>query len=318
MNLTWREVGIRLVRLVATILIVTFGTTVLVGLVPGDPARYIAGDNATPEVLEAINERTGFNDPLLVRYGRWVGNILQGDMGTSHLSNQPVWQSIKERLPVTFELALLATLLSLAVAVPLAVLAASRGGSRTDRALGGVTSAMVSVPSFVAGALLLYFFAFQWRIFPVIGWTPLTENPWENLRSAALPVLAISLAEMVVIYRVLRSDLLTTLQQEYIAVARSKGLSNRAVMWRHALRPSSASIVTLSALQLARFLGGTVVVESLFVLPGLGTLLITAINSKDIVLLQGVVAFLAVVFLLVSFCLDLLYGVIDPRTRVAQ
>jgi peptide/nickel transport system permease protein len=290
-------------------------TTVLLALIPGDPAVIMAGTPADPKVVAAINQQYGFDEPIVERYGNWLSDALGGDLGTSYVTKQPVWEAIKERLPVTIELALLSTLLALVCAVPLAVLCATRPNSRLDRIIGAVTYAQISLPSFVIALFLVYFFAVTFEVFPVLGWTPLDESVSGNLQSVALPVISIAIGEMVALQRVLRADLVATTQEDYIALARSKGLSTKTIMWKHALKPSSFSLITLSGLSLARLLGGTVLVEQIFVLPGLGALLITAINTKDFVTVQGVVAFIAVVFLLVNFVVDILYGVLDPRTR---
>ncbi|MER7005474.1 ABC transporter permease [Dactylosporangium sp. NPDC000555] len=303
-------------RLIATFLLITFVAALLLQLTPGSPATVIAGDNTSPEVIDAINRKYHFNDPLFVRYGDWLANALHGDLGTSYLTQQPVLEAILQRLPLTLELALLATVLALALAVPLAILCAQHQGSRLDRFVGAFSSAAVSAPSFVIAMTLIYLLAYRTHVFPVIGWTPFTDDPVQNLRGAVLPVVSIALADTVVLLRVLRADLIQTLQQDFIALARSKGLSSRTIMWKHALRPSSFSLLTLSALTLARLLAGTVLVESIFVLPGLGTLLLDSITNKDLVTVQGTVAFIAIAFLVINFLVDLLYGILDPRTRV--
>ncbi|MEI7546638.1 MAG: ABC transporter permease [Actinomycetota bacterium] len=311
-----RSVIARTVRLVATFLLVTFLSAAFLNLVPGDPAEFVAGDSASPEVIHAVNQQYHFNDPLVVRYNHWLGGLLRGNLGESYLTHQPVWRTMTQRLPITLELAALAMLLSLAVAIPLAISLSRRPGSLLDRAFGAVSSAAISAPSFVVAILLIYFVSYRLGWLPVYGWTRLTADPLENLRHVALPVVSIALAETVVLTRVLRADLIETLQQDYIALARAKGLSPRRIMWKHALRPSLTSMMTLAALQLARFLGGTVVIESVFALPGLGTMALQAISAKDLAVVQAVVAFVAIAFLLVNFAVDTLYGVLDPRTRV--
>jgi peptide/nickel transport system permease protein len=199
--------------------------------------------------------------------------------------------------------------------VPAAIATARRPGGLLDRAVGGGSSAMISVPSFALALLLAYFFAYKLRVFPTFGWTALTDDPLQNLRGAFLPVVAISIGQAVIMMRVLRADLLETLQQDYIALARSKGLSSRTIMWKHALKPSSFSLLTLAGLTFAVMLGGAVIVESIFILPGVGRLLIEAIGRKDIIVVQGIVVFVALAFLLVNLLVDVLYGVLDPRTR---
>lgn len=313
-----RRILPRVVRFIVTFLLVTFAATMVLSLTPGDPAHYMAGETATPEVIEAINAEYRFDDPAPQRWSSWLGDLLQGSLGSSYSTKQPVWDAITERLPVTFELAVLAMLVALVIAVPLAVVTAARSDSRLDRGIGAVTSGLISMPNFVVALVLLYLFAFHYRFFPTVGWTPLTEDPVENLRSAALPVVAIAVSEIVVLYRVLRADLIQTRQHEYIMLARAKGASERRIMWKHALRPSSLSVLTLAGLSFARILGGTIIVESIFVLPGLGRYMLTAIGAKDLIVVQGVVAFLALSFLTVNFLVDIAYGFIDPRTRVER
>lgn len=305
----------RLLRIVASLLVVTFGTTALMDLTPGSPARFLAGDGAPPEVLDAINARYHFDDPLIVRYLRWLGNFVRGDLGVSYTQNRPVRDLIVERLNVTVELAVLGIVFALLVAVPAAVVTARRPRGAIDKAVGTASSITIALPSFALALLLAYFLAYKWRLFPTFGWTPLTENPLENLRHAALPVVALAAGQSVIMMRVLRADLIETLQQDYIALARSKGVSSRAIMWKHALKPSSFALLTLAGLTFAQMLGGALIVESIFILPGIGRLLVEAIGRKDIIVVQGVVVFVAFAFLLINLLVDLLYGVLDPRTR---
>lgn len=308
---------LRALRFVFTFLLVTLATAVLLSLLPGDAASYIAGENATPAQIHALNVQYHLQDPPLTRWADWLENAAQGDLGSSFVTKQPVAEAVQQRLPVTLELAFLATLLALLLAVPLAILAAPRAGSKVDTTLDAVSSGIVSIPGFVVALVLIYVFAFRLEWLPLFGWVPLTHDVGDNLRSALLPVVAIALGEAVVLYRVLRADLVETLDQDYIALARAKGCSERSVMWRHALRPSALPLLTLSALTLARLIGGTVLVEAIFVLPGLGSYLLESITAKDMVAVQGVVAFIAVTFLVVNFMIDVLYGRVDPRTRAS-
>jgi peptide/nickel transport system permease protein len=310
-----RSAGGKVLRLIAGIFIVTFLTTALTALIPGSPAQYIAGDAATPELIDQINEEYGFNDPFLVRYADWVANVLQGDLGKSPVTGTPVADAIAQRLPVTIELVLLALLLSMAIAIPLAIASARRPGSTFDRVVSAITFAQVSIPVFLTGLVLVLVVAILLRWLPAVGWVPITQDPLGNLRSAILPVVTIALAEVVALQRVLRADLISTLQEDYIALARAKRLSINRIMWLHALKPSSFSLVTLSGVQIARLIAGTVIVERIFLLPGLGSLLLTSIGTRDLIVLQGIVAFMAVAVLLINFALDFLYGVLDPRAR---
>jgi len=290
----------------------------LIDLTPGDPAATILGDNATPAQIHELRAQLGLDRPLPVRYASWIGNIVQGDFGRSIRTQQPVLDAITERLPVTIELALLALVMALAVVIPAALYTAYRAGSRADRLGNVVSSSLLSLPSFLTALLLVYLLALRFPVFPVTGWVPFTDDPLENLRSAFLPALTLALTEMAVLTRVLRSDLIATLQEDFILSAKAKGLPTWYVLLRHALRPSSFSLVTLAGLSLGRLIGGAVIVETLFALPGIGQLLVNAILGKDAVTVQGVVLFVALVYVGLNLLTDVLYTVLDPRTRAAK
>lgn len=307
--------GVRTLRFIATFFLVTLMTAMLMDFVPGNPAYYLLGETANPEQVAALEEEYGLNEPFLERYQDWLGSVVQGDLGRSFLTRQPVSNTISEGLPITLELALLALIVALLISVPLAMVTAYRPGSTLDRAVQGITSAMISVPNLVIAIFLLFIFSVQLGWFPVVGWTPLTESVTGNLKTAALPVLALALNEVVSLQRVLRSDLISTLQQDYITLARSKGVRSRTILWKHALKPASSSLITLSGLFFARLLGGTVVIESIFAIPGLGFQLISATLTKDLFVVQGIAVLLAVSYLVVNFMVDILYGAIDPRVR---
>jgi peptide/nickel transport system permease protein len=311
-----RFIARRLRRLGPVLLLVTIATTFMLDLVPGDPATELAGESASPEVIAAVNEQYGFEDPPLTRYVNWVGDAVTGDFGVSYKTKQPVMDAIRERMPVTLEVAILASLMSMVLAVPIALVSASRPGGRFDRAVGMVSSGLISIPVFLMGLLLVYVLSVRSGVFPVTGWVRLTENPFSNLRHAFLPVMTLALGESVVLQRVLRADTIQTLQEDYILMARAKGLPRWHVLVRHALRPSSFSTLTLASLSFGRLIGGTIIVESVFALPGVGRLAITAITSKDLITVQGVVAVVALSYLLINLAVDLLYGFLDPRIRV--
>lgn len=310
-----RFVALRAVRFVIVLVAVTIGTAMLLQLVPGNPAAEVAGEDATPEQIAAVTERLGLDDPLIVHYGRWVTGLLSGDLGTSHRTNVPVATSISERIGVSIEIAVAATVVAVVVSTPLAIGAARRAGGRLDRVISTATAGLISMPSFMLGLLLVYVFAIRMRWFDVTGWKSWSAGVDAHLRSAFLPVLTVAASEVVVLQRILRAELITTLQQPFMAMAQSKGLPPRQLMWRHALKPSSFAPLTLASLSFARLIGGTVVVETVFALPGLGSLTVRSVQSKDLVVVQGVVAFIAIVYLLVNLAVDLLYGVLDPRVR---
>ncbi|KPM53958.1 peptide ABC transporter [Frankia sp. CcI49] len=307
----------RIGRALLVVLLVTMGAVALLSLAPGSAASVILGENATPEAIDALNAELGLDRPLWSQYVHWIGDAVTGDLGTSPITHQPVLDAITERLPVTLELAALGLLVALLVAVPLAVASAAWPGSLLDRAITALSSVFLSVPAFIAGPVLVYVFALQAGWFPVTGWTRISEDPGENLRGVILPVIAIALTEIASFHRLLRTDLVGTLREDFIGAARAKGMSPGYVMARHALRPSSFSLVTLVGINLGRLIGGTVIVESFFSLPGLGQLVIYSITARDIITVQGVVVFIAVVYVAINMLVDLSYGWLDPRVRKA-
>jgi peptide/nickel transport system permease protein len=312
-----RLVTRRLLHALPVLLIVTFATALFVDFLPGDPGAAILGTNATPEDVARLDRELGVDRPVMVRYLSWLGGLLHGDLGTSYRTSESVRDVIMQRLPVTAEIGVLALLIALLLATPTALWAASRERGLFDRTMGITTSGLLSVPAFIGAPLLALAFAVQLRFFPVTGWSPLSQGLDSNLRSAFLPALALALPELAVFNRVLRAELGSTLREEYIRLARAKGLSTWYVLHRHALRPSSLSLLTLAGLSLGRVLGGAVVVENLFALPGLGQLIVQSIYAKDIVVVQGTVAFIAVVYILVNTLVDMAYTVVDPRLRSA-
>jgi peptide/nickel transport system permease protein len=223
--------------------------------------------------------------------------------------------AIMDRLPVTLELTLLSMFMALAIAIPLGVLSAYRVGSRFDRAVTGVTFGLLALPNFIFALVLILVLAVQFNVFPATGWTPLSDGLFDNLRSAFLPALTLAVGNIAVFTRLLRTDMIATLQEDHVTLARAKGLPTRRILFRHALRPSSFSLLTVAGLQVGALLSGTVIVETIFGLPGVGRLLLDSINARDLLTVQGVVLLLAVSFVLINFVVDLLYTVLDPRIR---
>jgi peptide/nickel transport system permease protein len=314
-----RFVARRLAHAILVILIVTFAITFLLDLSPGDPAYAILGESATPEMVKSIHEQLNLDEPIYTRYVDWVGQVAQGDFGTSQQTQEKVSDLIIKRFPVTFEVILLGLLMALAVSIPIGVYSAYRADGRFDHFWGGITSAVVSTPPFVSALLVVYVFALLLRDFPIhfpaLGWVPISEGLLDNLWYAFLPSLTLALVVVPFFSRVLRADMIATLQSDFILTARAKGLPNRRILLRHALRPSLFSLVTLAALSIGSLIGAAIVVESLFNLPGLGSLLIQSVLNKDLVVVQGLVMFLALLYIVVNSLTDLAYGFLDPRTR---
>jgi peptide/nickel transport system permease protein len=305
----------RLLYLVPVLVAVSLLTFLIASLLPGDLAYVILGDQATPEKVAALRHDMGLDQPIWWRFVGWLGHVLQGDLGRSFRTGQTVLQAVRERLPVSIELMLLAEIIGLAVGVPIAIACAVRNGGAFDRFMTGSAFAMLSVPTFLSAILLIYLFAVQLRWLPATGYIPFQEDPLGNLRFLVLPALTLALAEWPGIMRVLRSDMIATLQEDYIALARAKGLKASRILFVHALKPSSLTLVTVTGINIGRLIGGALIVETIFALPGIGRLLIGAIYTRDLVILQGVVLLVATGFVLINFIVDLLYAVIDPRIR---
>jgi len=305
----------RLFYLLPVLLAVSLLTFLIASLLPGDLAYVILGDQATPEKVAALRHDMGLDHPIWSRYFSWLGHVLEGDFGRSFRTGQTVLQAVAERLPVSFELMLLAEIIGLAVGVPVAIACAVRNGSAFDRFMTSSAFGMLSVPTFLSAILLIYLFAVELRWLPATGYVPFAEDPAANLRFLVLPALTLALAEWPGIMRVLRSDMIATLQEDYIALAKAKGLKASRILFVHALKPSSLTLITVTGINIGRLIGGALIVETIFALPGIGRLLVSAIYTRDLIILQGVVLFVAGGFVLMNFIVDMLYAVLDPRIR---
>jgi peptide/nickel transport system permease protein len=316
-----RYIRRKLVQLVLVLVAVSAATYLLINLLPGDPTLAILGPSATKEAQEALRADLNLDDPLPVRYGKWVGGALRGDLGQSYITRQPVAQAIGERLPLTIELMLMAEVLALVVAVPLGIIAGARPNGWVDRLGSAVTFGLLSVPNFMLGVVLIYVLAVRWHVFGATGidrWFAIGRGQVATPRSIFLPALTLAVGQMAVAMRLLRSDLIATHQQDYIQMARAMGLPNRRILLRHALRPSTFSLITVIGLNMGALIGGSFIVENLFALPGLGRLIVTSIYKRDYLIVQGGVLVVAVGYVVINFVVDLLYAVLDPRVRDAR
>lgn len=309
-----RVVG-KILHLLIVTLAVTAITFAVLDWLPVSIAHEITGRNASAGDVAAIREQLRLDDPVLLRYGRWLGGALRGDLGNSLTSGQPVGAAIRSHLSVTLELMALAQLLALCLALPLAILSAWRPGSPFDRFVGTIGFGFTAIPNFVLAMLSIYLFALRLNCFPATGHIPLADGLWANLRGFVLPAASIALVEWVVLMRVLRSDLISTLQEDFILLARAKGLPARRIMLRHALRPSCFAMITLFGLQAGNLLGGAVIFENLFALPGIGRLLVAGIFAQDYPMVTGCVLTIAVIYVAITFLVDLSYPLLDPRVR---
>ena len=308
----------RLVRLVATLLAVSFLTFLMVNLLPGDPVNSILPpESQTPERIAQVREDLGLDDPLPEQYIGWLSGVVQFDFGQSYRTNQPVREALLQRLPVTVELAILAIGIAVVFGVPLGVLSAYKQGQRLDSIISSVVQFMLSVPAFVAAVFFIYLFAVQFQVLPATGWTRISNDLYGNLKTAILPAVALSLSQLAIYTRLVRADMITTLQENFVLSARAKGLTNGFILFRHALRPSSLSLITVIGLNIGVLLGGTVVIEKIFALPGIGGLLIDSIGQRDYLVVQGVVLLIATSYVVINTVVDLVYAMVDPRIRTS-
>lgn len=308
----------RVMRLVFVFFVVTFVTFVLLDMTPGDPAERIAGLNATPEVVESVRVDLGLDGSLWDRYIRWLGNAVTLDFGDSIVTKGfSSWDLIRESLPKTLELMILAELIAIGIAVPLAIASARRPGGWVDNLSSSSAFGLLALPSFVLGIYMSYVFGVRLGWFPTIvdNLPGLNDDPLGNLHQMLLPSLTLALNLVAVYLRLLRSDLIETLQEDYVMLAQARGLSERRVMWRHVLRPSSLNFTTAVGLNVAGLVGGAFIIEVLFAINGMGNLVIRSVLLEDFNVVAAAVAILTIAYVSLNFVVDLLYAWLDPRIR---
>jgi peptide/nickel transport system permease protein len=310
----------RLALLVPILLGVSIVVFTLIHMVPGDPTRIMVGidQRVTPEQLAAVRKSYGLDQPEPVQYAKWMGHVLRGDLGRSIRTRRTITQELRLRLPVTIELTLLAALIGTLPAVSVGVLAAVKRNSWLDYGATVGTLLGVSVPNFLLATLLVLTFSYWLKWLPPIGYVGFTEDPVQNLKSMIMPAISLSLPFAAIMMRNTRSAVLETLSQDHVRVARAKGLAGRTVLMRHVLRNASIPIITVAGIQIATLLGGTVIIETIFGLPGIGRYIYESIANRDYPVVQGVTLVVATIFVLVSLFVDVLYAVMDPRLRTGS
>jgi peptide/nickel transport system permease protein len=305
--------GVFLVSLaVSSVLVFAF-----MAVLPGDPARVALGVNASDDAVAELRRQFGLDRPLPTQYGDWVGGLLHGDLGTSYISKAAIGPQVFDRLQVTLILVIAGMLIALLVAAPAGTVMAARHRKLSGLALSAVSQIGVAVPAFLAGILLIVVFAVKLGWLPANGWTPPAQDPVMFFKQLILPALSLGLVQGAVLTRYVRSAVLDVLREDYLRTARAKGLRPFPALWRHGLRNAAVPVVTVLGLQLATLLIGAVVVERVFVIPGLGSLLLDGVSNRDLLLVQDVVMVLVIAVLLVNFLVDLLYVALDPRLRTA-
>jgi peptide/nickel transport system permease protein len=305
--------GRRLLHLVVVLFVVTFATFALLNLLPGDVSLAILGNDATPEGVAKVRSELGLNDALWLRYVHWLAQTIRGDFGHSYVSGEPVADALVRSLPVSIELMGLSLLLSISLAIPTGLLAAYKAGRALDRALGIVASVLLAMPVFILGLALMFVFALVLGWFPAVGYLPVSEGVMANLQTVAVPAATLALVEWPGFMLILRSDAIEVLQQDFVLLAQAKGLRDHHVLFRHVFKLSSFTLLTVVGLTMAGLISGAVIIENIFALPGVGRLLIGAINSRDFMMVQGAVTVIAVGFVLINFAVDTFYALLDPR-----
>jgi peptide/nickel transport system permease protein len=303
----------RLAALVLTLLAASLVVFVVLQVLPGDPALLMLDTSARADTLAALRHQLGFDRPVWVRYADWIWGLVRGDFGVSYTYGVPVAELIRQRVMVSLPLAAMGITLSMAMAIPAGVMAAARRGGLVDSAVMGVAQLGVALPNFWLGILLILLFAVVLPWFPASGFAGWDHGPWAGVHSLLLPALALALPQAAILARVMRSSVLETLGQDYVRTAQAKGLRDGVVLWRHAVRNALIPVVTIIGLQFSFLLAGTVIIENVFTLPGLGRLMFQAIAQRDLIVVQDLVVLLAGSVIVVNFAVDLAYFALDPR-----
>ena len=311
LRLILRKIG----EAIPVLLLVSLGASALTDLIPGSPGRQILGEFATEERVAALNDKLGFNDPFFVRYWRWLSSALRGDLGESIVAKESVTSRVFDALPVTLEVAVITLVVSLCIALVASLIAASRAESAVDRAVSGVSALFQAIPSFVAAVVITHLLSVRFHLLPSLGWTPIGESIGGHGKSLVMPVIVLVVVTAPMFFRVARADMVDVLQQDYVLSARARGLSDRYVLMRHVLRPASRSLATLSGLIFGYLIGGSIITETFFNLPGIGSLVSRSITTKDVVVVQGIVLYVSIAYLVVNLLVDLLQMALDPRLR---
>jgi peptide/nickel transport system permease protein len=308
----------RILILIATLLLVSGAIFIVLHVIPGDPAQLILGIHATPETLHELRHKLGLDLPLPVQYIKWIGELVRGDLGCSITYDVPIATLIFSRLQVTIPLAILSILFAVIFSIPLGVYAARHRNQPGDYGVMVFSQIGLAVPAFWAGILLILLFAVELRWFSAGGFQPWADTPWGAFKSLLLPALSLGLIRAAVLTRLTRSSMLEVLGEDYIRTARSKGLTEKMVVYKHAFRNALIPVVTIVGLQMGELLAGAIVIENVFNLPGLGRLIFLAIGQRDLPVVQGGSLLIASLIVGINFSVDLVYGIVDPRTRAGN
>ncbi|WP_299612027.1 ABC transporter permease [uncultured Tateyamaria sp.] len=300
---------------IPTIVIISIMVFALQQLLPGDPLLVLAGEERDPEVLEALREKYRLNDPIPVQYLAWVGNALQGDLGVSLRTNQPVTELMAEKLPVTIQLAVMSMIFALVIGIPAGILSAVKKGTATDYVANVVALSGLSIPNFWLGIMLILLVSVKWQLLPASGYVPLSEDFGQSIRTMLMPSFVLGTALAATLMRHTRSSMIGVLSADYVRTARAKGLAERVVILKHAFRNALTPIVTLTALLFGELVAGAVLTEQIFTIPGFGKLVVDAVFNRDYAVVQGIVLVTAIGFIFMNLFADAMYYVLNPRLR---
>lgn len=306
----------RCATFIATLLAASIVIFAIQGVLPGNAAQVMLGESASPEAVQALSAKLGLDQPAALRYGRWIAGLLTGELGTSVAYEAPIAQLIGERLAVTAPLALMAMALTTLIALTLGIYAASRHNRLGDVGVMAASQIGIAIPNFWFAILLILVFAVKLQWFSAGGFPGWADDPWQAFKALILPAVALAVVQAAILTRITRSAVLDVLGEDFVRTARAKGLNRRQVLWRHVLRNAFVPVLTVMGLQFASLLTGTIVVENVFSLPGLGRLIFQAISNRDLLVVQDVVMLLAAAVIVINFIVDVLYAVIDPRLKV--
>ncbi len=303
----------RLAQLVVVAFIISVLVFLLVHLLPGDPSVTILGPNDTPHNRAVLLKQLGLNKPLIQQYFTWLGSVFHGNLGESYLDHESVRHIISNGWPIDLELIVISQIIAFALAIPLALITSRRPNKPVDNVATTATFGMLALPPFVIAPIMVAIFGVGLHWFPATGYVPLSQNVATNLHDMILPSLAITAGSVAVYYRLFRSDLISTLQEDFITMARSKGLSSNRIMWRHAFRPSSFSLLAAAGVNIGALIAGTFIVEYLFAINGLGYSLVVAVNQRDYLVVQGITLVVAIAYVVLQFIIDFVFTLVDPR-----
>lgn len=305
----------RILIAIPTVVIISIMVFGLQHLLPGDPLLVLAGEERDPAVLQALREKYRLNDPIPVQYLAWVGNALQGDLGVSLRTNQPVTELMAQKLPVTIQLALMSMLFALVIGIPAGILSAVKKGTATDYVANVVALSGLSIPNFWLGIMLILLVSVKWQLLPASGYVPPSEDLWQSIRTMLMPSFVLGTALAATLMRHTRSSMIGVLSADYVRTARAKGLAERVVILKHALRNALTPIVTLTTLLFGELVAGAVLTEQIFTIPGFGKLVVDAVFNRDYAVVQGIVLVTAVGFIFMNLFADVMYFILNPRLR---